>query len=178
MTGTQTILVGTDGSETATRAVARAAELASERGAVLHIVMAYKPVPVQKLHALRATLPEEFRCSVSADSEAKLALRQAAEHASKTGVTVETHLGTGDPAKVILKTAQDIGADVIVVGNKWIERRIRTSVPGGVSQGADRDVLVVDTTSARSVGRDDRGAGRRAPERRPQAAGSLSAATG
>ena len=147
MTRIQTIVVGTDGSETATRAVARAAELASETGAVLHIVMAYKAHSVQKLQALRASLPEEFRSSVSADSEARITLRQAAEHASKMGVKVETHLASGDPAKVILKTAQDLGADVVVVGNKWIERRIRNSVPSGVSQGADRDVLLVNTTS-------------------------------
>ena len=48
MTRVRTIVVGTDGSDTATRAVARAAELASESGAVLHIVMAYKPHSVQK----------------------------------------------------------------------------------------------------------------------------------
>ena len=159
MTRIQTIIVGTDGSETATRAVARAAELASETGAVLHIVMAYKAHSVQELHALRASLPEEFRWSVSADSEARITLRQAAEHASKMGVKVETHLATGDPAKVILKTAQDLGADVVVVGNKRIERRIRKSVPIDVSQGADRDVLLVNTTSPRSVRRCDSGRG-------------------
>ena len=160
MTRVRTIVVGTDGSDTATRAVARAAELASESGAVLHIVMAYKPHSVQELHALRASLPEEFRWSVSADSEARITLRQAAEHASKMGVKVETHLATGDPAKVILKTAEDLGADVVVVGNKWIERRIRGSVPSGVNRGADRDVLIVDTTSARGVRRYDFGRGR------------------
>jgi nucleotide-binding universal stress UspA family protein len=175
----QTILVGTDGSETATRAVARAAELAAEAGAVLHIVTAYKAYSVQKLEARRASLPEEFRWSVSADREARDTLRHAAEHASRMGVKVETHLATGDPAKVILKTAQDLGADVVVVGNKWIERRIRGSVPGGVphlgadvvvvgnkwierrirgsvpggvSKGADRDVMIVDTTSASLAG--------------------------
>jgi len=163
MTRIQTIVVGTDGSETASRAVARAAELASETGAVLHIVMAYKAYSVQKLQALRASLPEEFRSSVSADSEARITMRHAAEQASKTGVKVQTHLATGDPAKVILKTAQDVGADVVVVGNKWIERRIRGSVPGGVNRGADRDVLVVDTTSARGARRHDSGRRRLAP---------------
>jgi nucleotide-binding universal stress UspA family protein len=147
MTRIQTILVGTDGSETATRAVARAAELASETGAVLHIVMAYKALSVQELHTLRASLPEEFHSSVSAESEARITLRQAAEHTSKMGVVVETHLATGDPAEVILKTARDLDADVVVVGNKGIERRIRKSVPSGVSQGADREVLLVNTTS-------------------------------
>ena len=163
MTRIQTIVVGTDGSETASRAVARAAELALETGAALHIVMAYKAHSVQKLQTLRASLPEEFRSSVSADSEAQGTMRRAAEHASKMGVKVETHLATGDPAKVILKTAQELGADVVVVGNKWIERRIRGSVPGGVNRGADRDVLVVDTTSARGARRHDSGRRRLAP---------------
>jgi nucleotide-binding universal stress UspA family protein len=159
MTRIQTIIVGTDGSETATRAVARAAELASETGAVLHIVTAYKAHSVQKLEALRASLPEEFRSSVSADSEAQATLRHAADHASKMGARVETHLATGKPAKVILQTAQDLGADVVVVGNKRIERRIRRSVPSGVSQGADRDVLLVNTKSPR-IPRYDFGRGR------------------
>jgi nucleotide-binding universal stress UspA family protein len=151
MTHIQTIVVGTDGSETATRAVARAAELASETGAVLHVVMAYKATSVRKLQAQRALLPDEFRWSLSADSEAESILRSAATHASKLGVEVETHLAAGNPAEVIIKTARDLGADVVVVGNKGIERRIRPSVPSGVSQDADRDVLIVDTTSARSV---------------------------
>jgi nucleotide-binding universal stress UspA family protein len=167
MTRIQTIVVGTDGSETATRAVTRAAELALETGAVLHIVMAYKPHSVQKLETLRASLPEEFRSLVSADSEAQITLRRAAEHASTMGVKVETHLATGDPAEVILKTAQDLGADVVMVGNKGIERRVRGSVPGGVNRGADRDVLIVDTTSAQR---------RRGSERRPQTASSLAGA--
>ena len=132
---------------------------------------------MQKIQALRASLPEEFRSSVSADSEAQITVRHAADQASRMGVRVETHLATGDPAKVILETAQHLGADVVVVGNKWIERRIRGSVPGGVNRGADRDVLIVDTTSARSVRRDDFGRGGTS-ERRPRTASSLLGAEG
>jgi nucleotide-binding universal stress UspA family protein len=116
MTRIQTVLVGADGSKTASRAVASAAEMASKTGAVLHIVMAYKAPSVRKLQAQRASLPEEFRWSVTADSEAQHIVRNAAEHASKMGVKVETHLATGNPAKVILKSAQDLGADIVVVG--------------------------------------------------------------
>jgi nucleotide-binding universal stress UspA family protein len=155
MTQIQTILVGTDGSETANRAVARAAEMASETGAALHIITAYKAPSVQKLQAQRASLPEEFRCSVSGDSDAQDIVRNAAELASKMGIKVATHLATGNPAKVIIKKAHDLGADIVVVGHKGIERKIRRSVPGAVSQGADRDVVLVDTTSARGVRRYD-----------------------
>jgi nucleotide-binding universal stress UspA family protein len=174
MTRIQTILVGTDGSETASAAVARAAEMASKTGAVLHIVMAYKAPSVKKLEAQRASLPEEFRYSVSADSEARGIVRNAAEHASKMGVEVETHLATGNPAKVILNSAQDLGADIVVVGRKRIERRIRRSL----IQEDDRDVLLLHTTSARSVRRYDFGRGRRASVRRPQTAWSLVSARG
>ena len=178
MTRIQTIIVGTNGSEAASRAVARAAELASETGAVLHIVTAYKTPSVQKLQAQRASLPEEFWWSVSADSEAQDILRCAAKHASKMGVTAETHLATGNPAKVILKTAQDLSADIVVVGSKRIERKIRRSVPGSVSRNSDRDVLVVHTTSAQTVHRYDFGRRRRASERRHQAATSLASSRG
>jgi len=173
MTRIQTIIVGTDGSETADRAVARAAELASEGGAVLHIVTAYKEPSVQQLEAQRASLPEEFRWSVSSNNEAQYVLKCAAALASRMGVKAETHFATGNPAKVILDKARDLGADLVVVGCKGIQRKIRGSVPNSVSQGADRDVLIVHTTSARSVLRFDIGRGRRAQERRSQAAGSL-----
>jgi nucleotide-binding universal stress UspA family protein len=174
MTRIQTILVGTDGSETACAAVARAAEMASKTGAVLHLVMAYKTPSVKKLEARRASLPEEFRYSVSADSEAQGIVRNAAEHASRMGVEVETHLATGNPAKVILNSAKDLGADIVVVGRKRVERRIRRSV----SQDDNLGFLLLQTTPARSARRYDFGRGRRASERRPQTATSLVGASG
>jgi nucleotide-binding universal stress UspA family protein len=142
----ETIVVGTDGSETANRAVARAAELASGSGGVLHVVTAYKAPSVQKLDAQRASIPEEFRWSVSADHEAQDILRNAATIASQFGVKAETHLSQGDPARVILKAADDLGADVVVVGCKGIDRRILGSVPITVTQEAGTDVLLVHTT--------------------------------
>ena len=142
----QTIVVGTDGSETANRAVARAATLASGSGGVLHIVTAYRAPSVQRLEAQRAALPEEFRWSVSADGEAKDILRNAAAIATQMGVKAETHLSQGDPARVILKAAEDLGADVVVVGCKGIDRRILGSVPITVTQEAQTDVLLVHTT--------------------------------
>jgi nucleotide-binding universal stress UspA family protein len=141
-----TILVGTDGSETANRAVARAAELASQTGDVLHIVTAYQPPSVQKLEAQRASIPEEFRWRLSADSDAVATLHAAAAQALQAGVRAETRADQGDPAKVILNAAQDLGAQLIVVGCKGIERRILGSVPQTVAQDATCDVLLVHTT--------------------------------
>jgi nucleotide-binding universal stress UspA family protein len=47
MTRIRTILVGTDGSDTARSAVRHAADMASKTGAVLHIVLAYNEPSVQ-----------------------------------------------------------------------------------------------------------------------------------
>jgi nucleotide-binding universal stress UspA family protein len=41
------IVVGTDGSDTADRAVSRAAALARLSGALLHLMGAYSPAPVR-----------------------------------------------------------------------------------------------------------------------------------
>jgi nucleotide-binding universal stress UspA family protein len=166
MTRMQTIIAGTDGSETANRAVTRAAKLASETGAILHIVMTYKAPSLRKFEAERASLPEEFRWSLADDTEAQNILKKAAAHASTMGVTAETHLARGKPAKVILKKAKDLGADTIVVWSKSIERKIRRGVPSSESHNSDRDVRLVRTTTAPSVTRFDFGHGRPRPERR------------
>lgn len=139
------ILVGTDGSATADKAVARAIELAATTGDALHIVTAYRPVSIGKLEADRAMLPAEFRWALSADGDAQATLQAAALAAQKAGVTAETHALEGDPAAAILNTAERVDAHLIVVGSRGIERRIRGSVPNTVTQDANRDVLVVHT---------------------------------
>ncbi|MGC9962821.1 MAG: universal stress protein [Acidimicrobiales bacterium] len=139
------IVVGTDGSPTAAKAVARAIELAASTGDALHIVTAYRPVSIGKLEADRAMLPAEFRWALSADGDAQATLQAAAQLAKAAGVAAETHALEGDPAAVILGTAERVDAHLVVVGSKGIERRIRGSVPNTVTQDANCDVLVVHT---------------------------------
>jgi nucleotide-binding universal stress UspA family protein len=140
------VVVGTDGSERANRAVERAVELVSSTGGRLHIVTAYRPPSVQKLERARASAPAEIQWRISADSEAQAALRDAAKKASQAGVQAETYAEQGDPAKVILDTAGRLGAKLVVVGSKGVERRVLGSVPHSVSQQAECDVLIVHTT--------------------------------
>src|SRR3989442_15902098 len=59
------IVVGTDGSQTAGIAVAQAAELAAAVGATLDIVSAYHPVPKARLEAEAAEAPEDVRWAIS-----------------------------------------------------------------------------------------------------------------
>lgn len=140
------IVVGTDGSLTATRAVKRAIELASRTGDDLHIVTAYRPIALGKLAAERAEIPAEFQWKISADEEAQAMLATAAEWAKAAGVTAETHALKSEPAAAILDVTQRVDAHLIIVGSRGIERRIRGSVPYTVAQNADCDVLVVHTT--------------------------------
>jgi nucleotide-binding universal stress UspA family protein len=59
---------------------------------------------------------------------------------------VTTVASQGNPADVIVKHASEQGADVIVVGNKGMHRRILGSVPNSVAHHADCSVIIVKTT--------------------------------
>jgi nucleotide-binding universal stress UspA family protein len=141
----ETIVVGTDGSETATIALRRAAELARLTGGTLHIVSAYPSAAARTLEAKLHLLPDEFHWSVNADAELKITLEAALQVAREVGATAKTVGRVGDPADVILATAERVGADLIVIGSRGMERRIFGSVPNSVTHKAQCDVLVVQT---------------------------------
>lgn len=64
----------------------------------------------------------------------------------ETGVDCSTMIGEGDPADVLVRRAEESGADVLVVGNKGMQRRLLGSVPNSVTHKAPCSVLVVKTT--------------------------------
>lgn len=136
------IVVGADSSETAAAAVAHAEKLAALAGAELHIVSAYKPVSV-------ADVPFEFRDSVRPDSAVESLLADLVARSKVAGITVHSHDSTGDPASSICKVAKDVGADLIVVGNKGmkgIRSFVLGSVPNKVAHDAPCSTLIVHTT--------------------------------
>ena len=137
------VVVGTDGSATASEAVRRAIELAKLCDATLHIVTAYKPKPVRT-----AGVPEEFRERLGPGGEADTVLEDQCAMARKAGVSVQGHTGKGDPAEALVRVAEEEGADVIVVGNKGMAgvRRVLGSVPNSVAHQAPCSVLIVQTT--------------------------------
>jgi nucleotide-binding universal stress UspA family protein len=63
------------------------------------------------------------------------------------GLKVEAHAAQGNADDVILHTAADVGADLIVVGSKGMRgaRRYLGSVPNSVAHAAHCAVLVVKT---------------------------------
>ena len=139
------IIVGTDGSPTAQRAVARAIELAKLCEATLHVVSAFRPMSSRALTEERANLPAEFGWQVSSTSAVESALASARRLTDGAGITVEGHAVEGDPVEAILDTAQAVEAGVIVVGSKGMERRVMGSVPNSIAHRAERDVLIVST---------------------------------
>ena len=143
------IVVGTDGSDTAAEAVRQAAELARIHGARLHLVSAYSPTLRAKLQAERELLPEEERWMASPGEQAERVLTEAAKGAEASGIAVETHSLPGDPAEVIIELAENLEAELVVVGNKGmtgITRFLLGSVPSKVAHHASCSVLIVRTT--------------------------------
>ncbi len=143
------IVVGTDGSPTATAALRRASALARSEAAHLHVVTAYEPrLPTA---AELATLEERMQWKASPGERAEVIAREGAQIARGIGVEATAHSEPGDPARVLLDVAELVDADLIVVGNKGMAGRmghLAPSVPNRVSHHARCDVLVVATATA------------------------------
>jgi nucleotide-binding universal stress UspA family protein len=143
------IVVGTDGSETAAEAVRQAVALAASVEADLEIVSAYEPVSGQRLRAERRDAPEEIQWAINPREDVEATLAQAAEIAKSAGVPAGTWARQGDPADALLDVAEELSADLIVVGNKGMtgaKRFLLGSVPNRVSHHAPCSVLIIRTT--------------------------------
>ena len=144
------IVVGTDGSDTATTAVRYAIDLARELGARLQIVSAYEPVSDQRLRHERVEVPKDLQWIVNPRDDVLAMLERARAHAQLAGVDqVETFARQGDAADAILDIAEEQRSDLIVVGNRGMtgaKRFLLGSVPNKVSHHAPCSVLIVRTT--------------------------------
>ncbi len=144
------IVVGTDGSDTATTAVRYAIDLARELGAKLQIVSAYEPIIDQRLRSEQVDVPEDLQWMINPREDVLAALNAALEDARGAGVEqVETFARQGDAADAILDVAEEQRSDLIVVGNRGMtgaKRFLLGSVPNRVSHHAPCSVLIVRTT--------------------------------
>ena len=139
-----TIVVGTDGSDSAKRAVEEAVRVAKALDAELHIVSAFEP-----LHAHRRSGAPEGATPYP-DSEVDAILQDAKSEYRDTGVKTTTHATEDDhPADALLRVAAEVGASLIVVGNRGMHSGLRRfvlgSVPDKVSHHARCNVLIVAT---------------------------------
>ena len=142
----KSIVVGTNGTETADRAVGRAVELARITGAALHVVSAYEPAPA---HVGGSRPPAEAaEWAISPHFKVDAVLDRATDIAQGGGVEIKVHGPKGDAASAILAVAEEADADLIVLGSKGMQgaRRVLGSVPNKVSHKARCDLLIVHTT--------------------------------
>jgi nucleotide-binding universal stress UspA family protein len=142
----QTVAVGTDGSGTADKAVAFAIDLAARYEAKIVFISAYVPVSESRLKREAREAPDEVQWTINPAEDVDSTLRECEERAEKRGLRWASEARQGDPAKVLVELAVSTGADVLVIGNKGMERKVLGSVPNSVSHNAPCSVLIVKTT--------------------------------
>ena len=140
-----TIVVGTDGSDTAQQAVAEAVRLAKALNAEVHVVTAFEPVRGARLGGAPEGV-SKFYGPLTNDL-ARSTIDDAAARIRAAGVDVEQHMVQKAPADALLEVAKDVGASMIVVGSQGMSgaRRLLGSVPNKVSHEAACNVLIVAT---------------------------------
>jgi nucleotide-binding universal stress UspA family protein len=142
----KTVAVGTDGTDTAGQAFEFAVDLAKQYGARLVVISAYRPVDEGRVTKQQEDAPQELQWAINPDQEVEDLLSRAESHAHAAGLEVTTVASQGDPADVLVKFADEQEADVLVIGNKGMQRRILGSVPNSVAHKANCSVLIVKTT--------------------------------
>jgi nucleotide-binding universal stress UspA family protein len=136
-----TVAVGTDGSATADQAVKEAAEIARRFDAKLVLLSAFK-----ESNAPPSKSGVELQWAVSSQARVLAILERVEAELAEDGVECETRVGNGDPADVLVRLASECSADLLVIGNKGMKRRVLGSVPNTVTHQAECSVLVVKTT--------------------------------
>lgn len=141
------IVVGTDGSSRALDAVRTAGRLAELCGlSELHVVAACRVYPAQEMARISAALPKEFHDLVSPHLTALDRFNEA-DAVLRTAITMVRHERNDDPADSILCVADEVNADLIVVGARGlgaVGRFLRGSVSTKVAHHSPCDVLIVE----------------------------------
>jgi nucleotide-binding universal stress UspA family protein len=141
------VVVGTDGSDSSLRAVDRAGQLASGPDAKVIVASAYLPSPED---TRAADLLKDEGYKMSGTAPVYELLHDARDRATAAGANaVEERAIEGAPVDALLALVNEVGADVLVVGNvglNTIAGRLLGSVPANVARRAKSDVLIVHTS--------------------------------
>jgi nucleotide-binding universal stress UspA family protein len=150
MAAYQTVVVGTDGSDSSYLAVDRAAGIAADSGATLVIACAYHPARADDVSRAQDEMGADVAYQVVGSTPAEETVRTAAERAKRAGAaTIETVVVDGEPVPTLTKVVRDRSADLLVVGNRGLNTlagRILGSVPAEAARKSKVDVLIVHTT--------------------------------
>ena len=139
-----TVAVGTDGSRTASEAVRMAADLAQRFDARLVLLSAFQ-------RSVGAAPPDtgssqEIEWAANSSARVREILARTQNELKAKGIECSTRVDEGDAADVLVQLASECEADVLVIGNKGMHRRVLASVPNSVTHKAPCSVLVVKTT--------------------------------
>jgi nucleotide-binding universal stress UspA family protein len=156
----RTIVVGTDGSASSFRAVDRAATLAAQDNAKLIVASAHLPTE-EKGSWSRPPTPDRVTDPRAADSLAGegykmhgrapiyAILQEARDRAKAIGAQdIEQRAIAGAPVDVLVNLAEEVNADLLVVGDVGLDTvagRLLGSVPATVARRAKIDILIVHT---------------------------------
>ena len=138
----KTVAVGTDGSPTAGEAVKAAAEIARRFDARLVLMSAYK----ESGEAPSQPGGDEGQWAFNPVARLREILSRQEEELRREGIASSTLMDEGNPADVLVRLAEECGADLLVIGNRGMQRRVLGSVPNTVTHRAPCAVLVVKTT--------------------------------
>jgi nucleotide-binding universal stress UspA family protein len=144
----RTIIVGTDGSDTAQEAVRQAVGLARLTGADLHVTTAYGASTAALALAGAAGYATEPMSMQQQRTVAEGLLDRSLTGVDTDGVAVTAHARQGDAADVLIDLAGELGADLVVVGSRGMtgaRRFFLGSVPNRVAHHADCAVHIVHT---------------------------------
>ena len=145
----RTVVVGTDGSESSLRAVDRAAKIAADSDAKLIIATGYLP---QKDDTRAADVLGDEGYKVTGNAPIYAMLHDAHDRARAAGAkTIEDRPIQSGPVQALVDLAEEVGADLLVVGNVGLDARSAIigrvfSIPGAVATRAKIDVMIVRTS--------------------------------
>lgn len=147
MSAYQTVVVGTDGSDSSLRAVDRAGQIAAASNAKLIIATAYFP---QSEDSRAADVLKDEGYKMAGNAPIYAILREANDRAKAAGATdIEERPVVGAPVDALVELADEVKADLLVVGNvglSTIAGRLLGSVPANVARRSKADVLIVHTS--------------------------------
>jgi nucleotide-binding universal stress UspA family protein len=147
-----TILVPTDGSEGAERAVSHALDVAAQYGATVHVL--YVADTRAALEFDEAGVDGQMVVDALVNAGERAVERVAAD-ARAAGVAVETAVERGGPVETILDYAERVDADLLVMGThgrSGLDRVLLGSVTESVVRRSDRPVLTVRRSEGERAG--------------------------
>jgi len=140
------LAVATDGSPTAELAVGVAFDLAARYDASLLVLSAYEPVSSARVEREAQDAPDDMQWKVSPGGYVSAMLAEVEERARARGLQALGVSAQGEPAAVICDLAEQHDVDLLVIGNKGMNRRVFGSVPKSISQHAPCSVVIAKTT--------------------------------